>query len=344
MKKILLVTDDAYTYSGRERIFAMMADIYSQNNYVDVFSLKGHGEPFYRYDGVKSMTSFTKYKLPLLRVAKKMYQNDYDYVFIVSMGKLSFSFSILSLILRACKKTKIIACEHVAISSFNPVLRFLKKAAYILYDEVVVLTEHDKKEINKSFANARVIKNPVVYKNIVKEERNKRALAIGRLEEQKNFIELLEIWKLFIVNNDGWILNILGDGRQRESLERKIKELKIESSVILNGKIKDVDFFYRNADFLLMTSIYEGLPLVLLEAKSYSLPCIAYDCPTGPGEIISNGVDGYVVPLHDKNTYLDKINLLCRDDIYHSLSDGTKSTSKEFDFNEIQKQWMDIIK
>jgi glycosyltransferase involved in cell wall biosynthesis len=94
-------------------------------------------------------------------------------------------------------------------------------------------------------------------------------------------------------------------GLLRQQLSELIKNYNIEDTVTLLGKVKDIDKYYAQSDMLLMTSRYEGLPLVLLEAKSWSLPVIAYDCPTGPREIIENDIDGFLIPVNNKELFVE---------------------------------------
>ncbi|EPL1075694.1 glycosyltransferase, partial [Pluralibacter gergoviae] len=189
-----------------------------------------------------------------------------------------------------------------------------------------------------------VIPNALKFHAYKKEVFNKVALAVGRLDEQKGFDILLSIWSRFIVENPGWKLMIAGDGILKNDLLNQSRELNIENSVNFLGLVHNIDEYYKNSDILLMTSRYEGLPLVLLEAKSWSLPCIAFDCPTGPSEIISNGKDGFIVPMHDENQFLNKLNKLAKDhDIRNEFSANTFYTSRKFERDNIINLWKSLI-
>ncbi len=343
MKNILLVTDDAYTYSGREKIFAMMARIYNEENKVTVYSLNGEGETFYSYD--VEIKTFNRERNPLISVCKDIKNKSFDYIFIVSMGKLSFLFSIIFSLYCKKKECKIIACEHVALGALKKYVQVMKLISYNFYDQVILLTEKDARTVQHWSSKGIVIYNPIIRKEISKKGRSKKAIAIGRLVEQKNFSELIDIWGLFYKSNIDWSLSILGDGEQYEFLQEKINSLGLEKSITLHGRVNNVDDFFIESDLCLMTSHYEGLPLVLLEAKSYAVPCIAYDCPTGPEEIIYNGDDGFLIPQGDKRLFLSKLNELAHnDDLYFSFSKNTIKNSNDFDYNNIKAKWLDLIK
>lgn len=96
-----------------------------------------------------------------------------------------------------------------------------------------------------------------------------------------------------------WRLLIIGDGPERDALRRQIEDAGLERQVSLLPATANVADYYRQASLYLMTSRYEGLPMVLIEAMSFGLPLVAYDCKTGPAELIDDGVNGYLVPDDD---------------------------------------------
>ncbi|HDS1151431.1 TPA: glycosyltransferase [Pluralibacter gergoviae] len=344
MKKILLITDDAFTYSGREKICDFMTTTFTDGkNSVDVFSLKGNSPSFYNYKGAREIRTFAKCKFPIVSLIKSLKKETYDYIFVVSMGKLSVLFSFFLFFIRNIG-AKFIACEHVSLESLKPFIRFLKRIALRKYDSVVVLTHRDKENLYRWGINSVVIENPVDYKGIKKNRRLYKAIAVGRLNKQKNFSELIDIWSAFIINYPHWELHILGDGEERLELQRKIEKLQLNDRVFLQGKVRNIEDYYIDADVCLMTSLYEGLPMALLEAKSYSLPVIAYDCPTGPKEIIENGNDGYVIDMHDSKEFLNKLTYIATNDqAYFEFTRNTQKTCARFQSENIKNKWIKLI-
>lgn len=345
MARLLIITDNAFTYTGREKICDFMVESLGGSDDVDVFSLRGDGLPFYNYKNAKELRSFAREKYPLLSIIKEINKRDYDLVFVVSMGRLSVYFSFLFSIFGRKSKESLIACEHVSLDSLSVAIRFLKRIALSKYDKVVVLTERDGKKLASWGINNTVIYNPIKYNNHKKINRSRHALAVGRLSKQKNFSSLLNIWSRFIKNNHSdWMLNIAGDGELKDELIQQASRLKISNNVQFLGRINNIDDYYKNADLCLMTSIYEGLPLALLEAKSWSVPVIAYDCPTGPREIISDKVDGFLVELNDEDSFLANLEYLAsNDNVYFQLSAGTCNVSSQFSEEKIKSLWRNLV-
>ncbi|VDA79070.1 GalNAc-alpha-(1-_4)-GalNAc-alpha-(1-_3)-diNAcBac-PP-undecaprenol alpha-1,4-N-acetyl-D-galactosaminyltransferase [Klebsiella pneumoniae] len=117
-------------------------------------------------------------------------------------------------------------------------------------------------------------------------------LAVGRLTYQKNFEALIQIWANLPEHiRSAWELHIAGDGENKDTLRKLISELNVTSSVKLLGNVSNIKTEYLTASVLCMTSRYEGLPMVLIEAKDFAIPVISFDCPTGPAEIITD--DGF---------------------------------------------------
>lgn len=345
MKKVAIVINNAFSYAGTENVCNFMTDCMGDIASIEVLSLEGGGEPFYPFDNVSKIISYQNEKNPIFSVRRKIIETGYDTVFVVGMGKLSF---LLRCIFFGCyslkQKTKFIACEHIAFDSFSLIIKILKIYSLRWYNTVVVLTDKDKSKLKSFNINAIKINNPVKYNYHVKSERFYSALAVGRLNNQKGFDKLISLWASFSVRNEKWILNIAGDGELLEDLSNQVSKLNIENSVKFLGRVSDLDSLYKQSDVLLMTSRYEGLPMVLLEAKSWSLPVIAYDCPTGPGEIIRNNIDGFLIENDNKEDFLKKLqNLADSDDVLFKLSTGSKNTFKEFDAEEIKNNWIGLL-
>ncbi|AWQ50362.1 amylovoran biosynthesis protein AmsD [Serratia marcescens] len=321
-----------------------MSECLIEKSSVTVFSLKGSGETFYPFNDVDNIVSFSGEKKPLKALIEKIDNSEYDVIFIISMGRLSVLFAIQSIGKSFLKRSKIYACEHVAISSFSLPIKFLKFAFLRLYNKVIVLTEKDATLLKSWKLKAEVIVNPVKHQNIEKKTRSHIAVAVGRLTAQKGMELLLNNWSSFIEDNPTWRLDIAGEGELEHELKQQAEKLGLIDSVNFLGKVRDMESLYRKADILLMTSIYEGLPLVLLEAKAWGVPVIAYDCPTGPREIIENGKDGFLIESGDHLGYIQKLNELANDDeLYYSFSRNTKNTSMKFDADRLRENWISLI-
>lgn len=123
-------------------------------------------------------------------------------------------------------------------------------------------------------------------------------LAVGRLEKKKGFDQLIEAFA-GMKCGEGWKLVICGDGSLREELSTLVCRLQISNSVEFAGAVKDLAPFFVRAGMFALSSLYEGYPNALAEAMVAGLPCVSYDCPTGPAEMIQHGVNGLLVPVGD---------------------------------------------
>ncbi|EIQ0531069.1 glycosyltransferase [Escherichia coli] len=211
------------------------------------------------------------------------------------------------------------------------------------YNKVIVLTKRDESKLSSYGINSECISNPVFFRNYKRKDRNRIALAVGRLEFQKGFDILIDIWSEFVAHNKTWKLFIIGEGSMRSMLEAKISTLNLQDYVVLIGLSTEIDKYYKEADVLLSTSRYEGLPMVMLEAKAWSMPIISFDCPTGPRELISDGYDGYLIKLNDKKRYLKCLELIDNDKNYFSLVDNVEETVKELEALNIKNKWQRLL-
>ena len=344
MKKIVLVIKDAYSYAGTENICNFMSECLGEAHNVTIYSLEGSGKTFYPFERVKEIVSFAGHNNPIKSIVKRIHDEDFDTVFLISMGRLSVMFAFWSLLSMKKKRAKAYACEHIAINSFSKPIKLLKYLLLRYYDRVIVLTDKDHQVFSRWRIPSLQIPNPVVYKAFQRQSRSRQALAVGRLDHQKGFDLLLDIWHDFAKTHPDWTLVIAGDGELRQQLQDQAATLGISDSVNFVGKVSNINDYYRGSDMALMTSRYEGLPLVLLEAKSWSLPVVAYDCPTGPQEIINHCEDGFLVPMNDKAAFLAHMEQLATDDrLFYAMSEKTKVTALKFDGNEIKQSWLALV-
>uniref|UniRef100_UPI001F4EDBBA glycosyltransferase n=1 Tax=Rosenbergiella epipactidis TaxID=1544694 RepID=UPI001F4EDBBA len=164
-------------------------------------------------------------------------------------------------------------------------------------------------------------------------------IAIGRLDYQKNFSRLIDIWSK--TQTYDWKLEIIGSGKELPILEDKIKNLNI-SSINIIPATRDIESYYKKASLVLMSSRYEGLPMVLIEAKNFGLPVIAFDCKTGPREIIEN--DGYLINYNEDDDFSNKLNLLLKNaSLRESFSKNAILNSNKYSTKAILSQWNELI-
>jgi glycosyltransferase involved in cell wall biosynthesis len=111
---------------------------------------------------------------------------------------------------------------------------------------------------------------------------------------------------LLVDKNINWDLFIIGDGVDRQSLEVQVSNLGLKNRIFMPGRAGNLGDWYKRADLYVLSSTFEGFPNTLMEAMSYGLPSVSYDCNTGPSELIIDGVNGYLVPPESGSSGLSK--------------------------------------
>lgn len=212
------------------------------------------------------------------------------------------------------------------------------------YDAFVVLTEEDKGYWG-NLINLFVIPNmnSFVAKSQAALE-NKRVIAVGRYDHQKNFDELIQSWVEVCQSHPDWELFIYGRGPLKKELENLIRNLNLTEVVKLKEPVKDIESEYLKSSILVMTSRYEGLPMALLEAQSCGLPLVSYACKCGPKDIIQNGQNGYLIEMGDKGTLAKRIIQIIDDsNLRIQLGDTSYRLSSNFLEEIIMKKWLNLF-
>lgn len=212
------------------------------------------------------------------------------------------------------------------------------------FDKFVVLTNEDRGYWG-DLSNITVIPNArtFVFDSPSSLDTNV-VLAAGRYGYQKNFQALIDAWsRLDPSVRHGWTLRIAGDGEDRGELERMLASNCFEDRVILgpSDRMKDL---YANASIYAMTSRYEGLPMVLLEAQAAGLPIVSYRCKCGPLDVVSDGVDGILVDEGDVEAFAKALGRVMSDrELRTRMGAAAYSASERFEEEGIMKQWEDLF-
>ncbi len=175
---------------------------------------------------------------------------------------------------------------------------------------------------------------------------SKNLIAVGRLSKEKGFDDLLKLFKRVSTKNPEWRLNVVGDGMEKNKLLELAKELKLGDKVTFHG-YQDKNYIndlMLDSSIYLMTSHTESFGLVLIEAMSYGIPCVAYTSAQGANEIIDDGINGYLVENRDQDEMLDKINALIEDEkLRKKLGKEARSKSKEYSGEVVLEKWSKLI-
>ena len=211
-------------------------------------------------------------------------------------------------------------------------------------DAVVVLTQQD---VNDYHNANRVVLIPNFTSLHVEKPSDcsvKRCISIGRLIDVKDFSRLLDIWKMVNDKYPDWHLDIVGEGEERERLIQKTERLHLSSSVTLHKATKDVAPYYVNSSIYLMTSRFEGLPMVLIEAQTCGLPIVSLDCNYGPRHIIENNVSGKLIPYNDDKAMADAIcELIENQDKRQEMGRAALKASQNYKPENIMNKWLELF-
>lgn len=212
------------------------------------------------------------------------------------------------------------------------------------YDRFVVLTEEDRGYWG-ALPNIEVIPNARTFNPATKADlRSKRVVAVGRYTHQKGFERLLEAWARIASQSPDWQLDLVGEGEDRAMLQASIDRLGIGDSARLTGTQSDMDALYRSASVVALSSRYEGLPMILLEAQAYGLPIVSFACKCGPRDIVTDGVDGFLVEEGDIEALASRLGRVMQDEeLRMRMGEAAALASMRFDEERIMDRWINLF-
>jgi glycosyltransferase involved in cell wall biosynthesis len=236
---------------------------------------------------------------------------------------------------------QIVSCEHFAYKITSKFTDFVRNLYYKRIN-VVMLTKHDTELVAKKFnpKKCTCIPNalPFIPKSFNKNENNV-ILAIGRLTYQKGFDLLLNSFSLINNKFPDWTLKIVGDDfGDKFKLEKLIQSRNISNVEVLPST-DDIESFYREATFFVLSSRFEGLPMVLIEAMGFGLPIVAFDCPTGPSDVVDE-TNGFLVENGNELMFAESMEkLISNRNLLIEKSKGSEEKIKLYLKSEINLKW-----
>lgn len=250
------------------------------------------------------------------------------------------------------KSVKKIGYEHIAFSAATGKWAKLRNWVYPRLDAVVSLAQEDSAQFAAISKRARVIPNYVELPEPGSfAAREKILLAVGHIEHRKGLDRLLWAMKDTLQANPDWKLAIVGGGDLGQVEQHYLSYLHaltgllhLSSNVEFYPATHRINDWYRRASIMVMGSRLEGFPMVLLEAKSYGLPIVSYACPTGPREIVREGVDGFLIE-DDAAAFGAAVQTLIEDAALRQRMGEAAREDVDLRFGEkrIYKLWHDLI-
>ena len=214
------------------------------------------------------------------------------------------------------------------------------------FDRFVVLTEEDKGYWG-DMPNIQVIPNAALFMaDRYADVSRKRVIAVGRLDYQKGFDRLIDAWQ--IVCSTGlfqeWRLDIFGQGEWKDMLKARIKEYGLQNSLHLNEPTKEIAKEYADSSMLVMSSNYEGFPMVMIEAMACGLPVVTFDFKCGPRDIIKDEENGLIVPDGDIQALADAMmRLMANESLRQTMSVEARKVTETYSEEVVMGKWVSLF-
>lgn len=349
---ICFLEGDMSRRGGTERMTALLANVFCKTDKVWIVSTKlATNEVFFKLDNrvEHKVLEGENTKFSIIKQISEIKQfirfNKIDWVINVDVGM-----SIFGIPAAWGTKAKVITWEHANYyNNWNSkIFPYFRKFAAKHSDAMVVLTEQDRKNYLANIPSkvpVYVIANPTERHEFCYNLESKRILSAGLLLPIKGYDKAVQAAAKVLPQYPDWKWIICGEGPEREHLEKLVGQNGLQNQMLLPGTIENMDEQYRKAAMFVMTSEMEGLPMVLLEAKSWGLPLISFDIMTGPSDIIRHDVNGYLIRANDVKGLSEHLEKLIQSGEKRSqFSMRSQLDMERFDFEEIVKKWRIILK
>ncbi len=358
---ILYITNGITGAGGLERVLSVKASYFAEEyNYnVTILTLNGKDKaPFYTFSPKINFVSIAYQGNPISKIIS-YFQQIKSSVIAINPDIISVcddalkGFFLPSLL---DKKIPIIYERHVSknielYDGISLIKKLAVKAKWKLmdylaksFDKFVVLTKDNTKEWR--IDNLQVIPNPLSFyptQNSTLE--NKQVIAVGKHSYQKGFDLLLQAWQNVNKSHPDWQLTIYGKQEPALNLNALASQLRINNSVQFFDPVPNIQEKYIESSIFVLSSRYEGFGMVLIEAMACGVPCVSFDCPYGPADIIKHNEDGLLVEKENINALSDAIILLIADEhLRKNMGINAKQNVTAYLPENIAKQWDSLFK
>lgn len=361
MKRICFLVYDYSQSGGAERMVTNLANELNTEYKISVVSVfKFFPQESYSHKNSILLSYIFEKKgsifrnLPFITKYLRRYLKKYRIDYLICVDVTTALMGVLSTV---ASNTKLLVWDHS--SAFNKDL--YSKLNLRIYSwfglwfsyKYITLTEQSKQEYLRIHRikedKVKVIPNWIasdVCKSKTYCFENKKIITVGRADTVKGFENLIEVAKVVLKANSEWEWHIWGnfDSEYGETILEKMKDSEVSDRLIYKGISNNIYEIYQNYSFYVLTSYYEGLPMTILEAQMNRLPVIAFDCMTGPGEMVENNVNGYLIDCWDIKEMSSKICFLINNKtIADSFSAKSKINMNKFEKNEVIRCWCELL-
>lgn len=351
-RKICLLVD-SLSDGGAEKVAANMSISLSKNGY-DVFIVTMQDAISYNYQG--TLYNFGKIKKKQNKIlafyALKRFFKSQKFSVIIDHRVRNLFFKELALSLLVFRKEKVIYCIHnyrlfysFSFTNYSGLAKLphVKNRIFVAVSKGI--KQHLKEKLN--------LESIVIYNFFQKDERHvinekessmgNYIIGVGRLTKIKQFNKLIISYRQSNLPENNIKLILLGDGTEKNSLQNLISDLNLNQDVNLIPFDKNPYYLMANAKALVLSSKVEGFPMVILEALTLKTPVIAFNCKSGPSEIIVNDVNGILVENQSEKQLTLALNRLLSDSFYENLKANSQKGLERFSEEAVIQDWIDLL-
>lgn len=351
-KKIIIICRNLYS-GGAERVVSQLANYFqSNNNMVSIITIDDMPVMYKIDSNIKLIAVGKKANNKLIDKIRRYYSVRKIVTKIKPDRVLSLPEDIAVYVILSLLGTRI----KIYVSERNnpwvmpnvKITRVLRILMYPFVDGIIFQTEYAKSYFSKNIQKKGIVlPNPVDASRIPNRYdgiREKTIVSIGRLSEQKNFPLLINAFREFSLNNPEYKLIIYGEGIERKRLEKMIFGYGLEKKVLMPGRSENVLNRIREAGMFVLTSNYEGLPNVLIEAMCMGMPVISTDCPSGgPAELIIDGKNGFLIPVGDTKGLVNAMHKITDENVAKKISDNAFQMREKFTNRDVFNKWENFL-
>ncbi|MEW9548989.1 glycosyltransferase family 4 protein [Nonomuraea sp. NPDC050783] len=240
-----------------------------------------------------------------------------------------------------------VAQEHMNLSAYPETIRGEIARHYPRFDAITVPTRANLLEYRRLVPGTPVVRIPNAVHRVDQEpsrQVNPVVVAAGRLVPQKGFDLLIEAFAQVVTEHPEWRLRVFGTGPRRGQLTGLVERLGLGGHVSLPGRTDRLERELADASVYALSSRFEGLPMVMIEAMAHALPVVAFDCPTGPGDVLTDGVDGLLVPPRDVDALAAGLGRLIADRrLRQRMGRAAARTARAYAPELVMPLWEDLF-
>lgn len=253
--------------------------------------------------------------------------------------------SIIVYISKINIRHRLIIWEHLSFTVLkNRFWIYGRQYVYSRAKAIVALNPVEAAFYQSKSCHVTCIPNAIKLNEQINNLHSKSMLWIGSITSEKGIEYVVELAKNIFENCHGITINIFGKGNRQQWLREAIQINNLSGIITLNEETKDISQAFKRAAFLVLTSKHECFPTVILEAFSYGLPVLAFNCPTGPSTMIKNNDNGFLIPMGNVPMLAAKaLSLFNNKDLLHRLSDGAFKSANNYAPEKVHEQWKTLL-